>query len=115
MLHSRRIGLQEAVKQGLTSLPTQWRQAAKGLVVGLLAGHCDEAYWSSIMETIQSDPIIAELRAVRDTHAARFNYDVGAIFQDIRATQEMSGREYVRYPARRVDATHDETPEALAP
>ena len=66
------------------------------------------------METIQPDPIIAELRAVRDTHAARFNYDVKAIFQDIRATQETSGREYVRYPARRVDETHDEAPEALA-
>ena len=45
------------------------------------------------METIQPDPIIAELRAVRDAHAARFNYDVKAIFQDIRVTQEMSGRE----------------------
>ena len=67
------------------------------------------------METTQPDPIIAELRAVRDTHAARFNYDVRAIFQDIRATQKMSGREYVRYPARRADETHDETPEALAP
>ena len=67
------------------------------------------------METIQPDPIIAELRAVRDRHAARFNYDVRAIFQDIRAMQEMSGREYVRYPVRRVDETHDEAPEALAP
>jgi len=67
------------------------------------------------METILPDPIIAELRAVLDTHAARFNYDVRAIFQDIRVTQEMSGREYVRYPARRVDETHDEAPKALAP
>ena len=66
------------------------------------------------METTQPDPIIGELRAVRDTHAARFNYDVKAVFQDIRATQEMSGREYVRYPARRVDETHEEAREALA-
>lgn len=67
------------------------------------------------METIQPGPIIAELRAVRDTHAARFNYDVKAIFQDIRAQQEMSGRDYVRYPARRVDETYEQAPEALAP
>ena len=67
------------------------------------------------METTQPDPIIAELRAVRDTHAARFNYSVKAIFQDIRATQEMSGREYVRYPARRVEEARDEAPEALTP
>ena len=50
------------------------------------------------METAHPDPIIAELRAVRDTHAARFNYDVTAIFQDIRAMQAMSGREYVYRP-----------------
>lgn len=67
------------------------------------------------MQTIQPDPIIAELRAVRDTHAARFNYDVKAIFQDIRAMQEVSGRDYVRYPARRLDETHDKAPEALIP
>ena len=67
------------------------------------------------METTQPDPIIAELRTVRDTHAARFNYDVGAIFQDIRAMQEMSAREYVRYPARRVEEARDAAPEVLTP
>lgn len=53
------------------------------------------------MKTLQPDPIIAEVRAVRDQHAARFDYDVKAIFGDIRARQETSGRKYVRYPARR--------------
>lgn len=47
-----------------------------------------------------TDPIISEVRAVRDAHAARFDYDMAAIFQDIRAMQGTSGREYVRYPAR---------------
>lgn len=46
------------------------------------------------------DPIIAEVWAVRDAHASRFNHDVSAIFRDIRAMQEASGREYVRYPPR---------------
>ena len=46
------------------------------------------------------DPIIAEVRAVRDAHAARFDYDVVAIFRDIRAMQKGSGRDFVRYPAR---------------
>ena len=64
------------------------------------------------MERIQPDPIIAELRVVRDTHAARFNYDVKAIFQDIRMQQEMSGRHYVRYPARRADEAYEPAPEA---
>jgi len=46
------------------------------------------------------DPIIAEVRAVRDAHAARFDYDVAAIFRDIRAMQKKSGRTYVRLPPR---------------
>ena len=53
------------------------------------------------MKTPQPDPIIAEVRAVRDQHAARFDYDVKAIFRDIQTRQEASGRQYVRYPARR--------------
>ena len=53
------------------------------------------------MKTPQPDPIIAEVRVIRDQHAARFDYDVKAIFGDIQARQEASGRQYVRYPARR--------------
>ena len=47
-----------------------------------------------------TDPIIFEVRAVRDAHAARFDYDLAAIFRNIRAMQDKSGREYVRLPAR---------------
>ena len=54
------------------------------------------------MTTIQANPIIAELRAVREEHAARFNYDVKAIFEDIRAMQEASDQDYASYPPRRV-------------
>ena len=61
------------------------------------------------METRQTDPIIAELRAIRKAYAARFDYDVEAMFRDIRARQEASGREYVRLPARRT--TGDRSPE----
>ena len=56
------------------------------------------------MQTTQPDAIIAELRTVRDEHAARFDYDVEAIFRDIRAMQNSSDREYVRYPSRPVVA-----------
>ncbi len=57
-----------------------------------------------------TDPIIDELRAVRDEHAARFNYDVEEIFRDIQAQQEASGREYVRLPPRRVVAVQEDRP-----
>ena len=61
------------------------------------------------METRQTDPIIAELRAIREAYAARFDYNVEAMFRDIRARQEASGREYVRMPAR--GTTGDKSPE----
>ena len=54
------------------------------------------------MKTLQVDPILAKVRSVRDEHAARFGYDVKAIFKYIRARQEASGRKYVRYSARRI-------------
>ena len=53
------------------------------------------------MQTKQTDPILAEVRAIRQSYAARFDYDVDAIFRDLRVRQEASGREYVRLPARR--------------
>ena len=56
----------------------------------------------------QTDPIIDELRAVRDEHAARCGYDVDEIFRDIRAQQRTSGREYVRLPPRRLVPAQDD-------
>ena len=31
-----------------------------------------------------NDPIVEEVRQIRDAHAARFNYDLDAIFRDIK-------------------------------
>ena len=61
------------------------------------------------MQRMQTDPVIDELRAVRDEHAARCGYDVEEIFRDIQAKQQASGREYVRLPARRVVATPEDS------
>ena len=47
-----------------------------------------------------TDPIVAEVRAARDQHAARFGYDLKEIFRDIQERQESSGRKYVRYASR---------------
>lgn len=70
------------------------------------------------MQKPPTDPIISELRAVRDAHAARFDYDVAAIFRDIRARQEVSRREYVRLPARSPiapDAEHASSADRVDP
>ena len=52
------------------------------------------------MKATANDPIVAEVRAARDKHAARLGYDIKDIFRDLRARQAASGRKYVRYPSR---------------
>ncbi len=42
-----------------------------------------------------NDPIVDEVRRVRDAHAARFNYDLDAIFQDIKQQEKKSGHKFV--------------------
>ncbi len=41
-----------------------------------------------------------KVQSMKDAHAARFHYDVAAIFPDIRAMQKNSGLYYVRHPGR---------------
>ena len=50
---------------------------------------------------MKTDPIIDELRAVRDKHAARCSYDVDELFRDIRAREKASEHNYVSRPPRR--------------
>jgi hypothetical protein len=47
-----------------------------------------------------NDPIVDEVRRIRDTHAARFNYDLDAIFQDIKERERLSGLKFVNGVAR---------------
>ena len=51
-----------------------------------------------------NDPIVDEVRKARAEHAERFNYDLKAIFADLRKQQEESGREFVTFPAKRIAA-----------
>jgi hypothetical protein len=44
-----------------------------------------------------NDPIVDEVRRVRDEHAARFHYDLWAIFRDIKEQQECSGLNFVSF------------------
>jgi hypothetical protein len=45
----------------------------------------------------ETDPIVEEVRRIRDAHAAKFNYDPKAIFQDIKEQEKRSGRTYVSF------------------
>jgi hypothetical protein len=47
-----------------------------------------------------NDPIVDEVRRIRDAHAARFNYDLDAIFRDIKEREKKSGLMFVQGVAR---------------
>ncbi len=50
-------------------------------------------------EAAMNDPIVDEVRRVRDAHAARFNYDLRAIFRDIKEQEKKSGLKFVSFAA----------------
>ena len=56
---------------------------------------------------MKNDPIVAEVRAIRDELAAQCGYDIKEIFRKLRDQQAKSGLKYVRYPARRVALAED--------
>lgn len=47
-----------------------------------------------------NDPIVAEVRKVRDAHSARFNHDLDAIFWDIKEREKKSGLKFENGVAR---------------
>jgi hypothetical protein len=48
------------------------------------------------------DPIVEELRKLREDHAARFNYDVDAIFDDLKKCEKEIGGTIVSLEPRRI-------------
>ena len=44
------------------------------------------------------DPIVDEIRKAREAHAARFDYDLKAIYCDLKQQEKNSGRTFVSYP-----------------
>jgi len=60
-----------------------------------------------------NDPIVDEVRRIRDAHAARFNYDLDAIFLDIKEQEKKSGLKFVSFPPRRVEPNQSRQPTAM--
>lgn len=54
---------------------------------------------------MKDDPIVEEVRKVREAYAANLNYDLEAIFQDLKRQERESGRTFVSYPPRRISKT----------
>lgn len=55
------------------------------------------------------DPIVEEVRKLREEHAARFNYDVDAIFEDLKRLESDSGWTVVSLEPKRILNVGDST------
>ncbi len=55
-----------------------------------------------------TDPIVEEIRRERKAYAAKFNYDLEAIYQDIKRQEQESGHEIVTLPSKRRAAEAEE-------
>lgn len=49
------------------------------------------------------DPIVEEVRSVRDAHAAQYNYDLRAIYRAVKKEEADSGRRFVKLPPKRLE------------
>jgi hypothetical protein len=50
---------------------------------------------------MSSDPVVAEIRRIREELAARFNYDTAAILEDARQRHTARGQKVIHLPPRR--------------
>lgn len=48
-----------------------------------------------------NDPIVEEVRKERDAHAAKFNYDLRAIYEDLKKQEKKNKRKFVTLPPRK--------------
>jgi hypothetical protein len=68
-----------------------------------------------------NDPFVDEIRKIRDAHAARFNYDLEAIYRDIKEREKererTTGRKFIPPPRRAgsASAAAGSTPAPLLP
>jgi hypothetical protein len=53
---------------------------------------------------MKNDPIVEEVRQYREQHAAQFNYDLQAIYQDLKGQEHRSSQAFTSYSPRRLEA-----------
>lgn len=62
-----------------------------------------------------SDPIVEEVRRAREAYAARFNYDLRAIFRDLKEQERRNGRKLVSYASDSSETEPDKAPQPATP
>ena len=53
------------------------------------------------------DPVVEEVRAIRDSYARQFNYNLDAIYQDLKAQQQKYNLKCILLPPRRVKSANN--------
>lgn len=48
------------------------------------------------------DPIVGEVRQIREAHAAQFNYDLRAIYLALKEAEQKRRRKKVSFPSKRI-------------
>ncbi|MBE9248402.1 hypothetical protein IQ226_04165 [Dolichospermum sp. LEGE 00240] len=48
------------------------------------------------------DPIVEEIRQTREAHSRQFNYDLKEIYQDLKAQEQKSKRQFVSYTSKKI-------------
>ncbi len=48
------------------------------------------------------EPIVEEVRKIRDEHAAKYDYDLERIFADLKEQERRRDREFVTLPPKRL-------------
>ena len=51
---------------------------------------------------MKKDPIVEEVRLARDRHAKKHNYDLNAIYDDIKRFEKQLGKKGVSLPPKRI-------------
>ena len=51
---------------------------------------------------MKKDPIVEEIRKIREAHAAKFNYDLKAICADLKKKEKVCGHPVVSLPPKRI-------------
>ena len=60
---------------------------------------------------MKDDPIVREVRRIRQEHAARFKYNVDLIAEDLKAQERASSRRYISLPPRRTEKPANQPPD----
>ena len=56
------------------------------------------------------DPIVEEVRAIRDAYAKQFDYDIEAIYRDLKRQETKSDRGFISLPPKRIEPVKKKDP-----